>query len=385
MRSPLTALPAAAQGGAGRIADQDGTGWNTLWLRGDWQPQGPGGAHLIDFGLQRDSFHLRNEVLDTADWLGGAPEARFSAFRGDTRLTSAYLQDTWRVATGWRATLGVRVERWNAENGALSDSASTLSFGRREDTFVSPKAALAWQFADRWTLKASAGRAIRMPTVAELYQGSISSDVIVNNDPTLAPERSWTTELTAERELDAGTWRATLFHEDTRDALYSQTNVTAVPNVTNIQNVDHIRTSGAEFAYQVREVVRGLDLAASLTYAHSRIVANDKFPASVGKWQPRVPEWRANAVATWRPADRWALTLGARYSGQQYNTLDNSDPNGFAYTGTSSFLVADARARFEPRDGLSLSLGVDNLNNETYWAFHPYTQRTVMAELSVDF
>ena len=42
----------------------------------------------------------------------------------------------------------------------------------------------------------------------------------------------------------------------------------------------------------------GLDLSGSLTYAHSRIVENANFPASVGKWQPRVPDWRANALAT---------------------------------------------------------------------------------------
>ena len=30
------------------------------------------------------------------------------------------------------------------------------------------------------------------------------------------------------------------------------------------------------------------------------------------------------------------------------------------------------------------ALGVDNLGNEKYWAFHPYTQRTLVAELKFD-
>ena len=76
-----------------------------------------------------------------------------------------------------------------------------------------------------------------------------------------------------------------------------------------------------------------MDLSTSLTYAHSRIEKNDNFPASVGKWQPRVPEWRANALATYRLGSQWSVALGWRYSGTQYNTLDNSDPNGFTYTG----------------------------------------------------
>ena len=251
---------------------------------------------------------------------------------------------------------------------------------------MSPKAALAYQLSADWVLKASVGRAVRMPTVSELYQGSIAVDVIVNNDPDLKPEQSWTGELTAERELGNALLRATWFHEDTRDALYSQTNVTVIPNITSIQNVDHIRTDGLELAYRAEGAfVPGFDLSASLTYAHSRTVENDGFPASVGKWQPRVPEWRANALASYRLGERWTTTLGARYSGRQYNTLDNSDPNAFSYTGTSSFLVLDARVRCQLGGRWTASLGIDNLGNEEYWAFHPYTQRTFAAELAANF
>src|SRR5262249_22642151 len=159
-----------------------------------------------------------------------------------------------------------------------------LPFASRQETFVSPKGALAYQLTDAWTLKASVGRAVRMPTVSELYQGTIAVDTIVNNDPNLRPERSWTRELTAERKLDSVSLRLTLFHEKTSDALYSQTNVTVIPNVTNIQNVDRIRTSGVEIAYQTSVAfIEGLDVAGSVTYADSKIIANDNFPASVGK------------------------------------------------------------------------------------------------------
>jgi iron complex outermembrane receptor protein len=385
-RAPTTALPAAHSGGAGRITDQGGTGWRALALRGTWRPQGADGAHLIDFGYQLDDYRLRTSVASTAEWIDGAATDRVSAFRGNTQLQSVYAQDTWRIAADWRATLGVRAEHWEAADGALSSATSTLTFAERSETNVSPKAAIAYQLTPAWVLKASVGRAVRMPTVAELYQGSISVNVIVNNDPNLKPEKSWTGELTAERELAHGLLRATYFHEDTRDALYSQTNVTVIPNVTNIQNVDHIRTSGVEIAWQAHDaLVSGLDLAASMTYAHSRILANDNFPASVGKWQPRVPEWRANALATYRLGERWTTTFGARYSGRQYNTLDNSDPNAFTYTGTSSFLVFDARVRCQLGERWTASLGIDNLTNEEYWAFHPYTQRTLAAELGVNF
>mgnify|MGYP002039181342 CR=1 FL=1 len=106
-----------------------------------------------------------------------------------------------------------------------------------------------------------------------------------------------------------GLLRLTAFFERTKDALYSQTNVLVTPNVTNVQNVDAIRTKGIELSYQAANVLlRGLDLGSSLTWTDSKIARNDKFPASVGQWQPRIPEWRASAVATYRPDATWSYT-----------------------------------------------------------------------------
>jgi iron complex outermembrane receptor protein len=341
---------------------------------------------VIDFGLQRDDYQLRTAVFNTSDWIRAAPESRFSAFAGDAQLTSVYVQETWRFAPHWLTTLGLRHESWRAENGQLSDAAQTLRFPQREEENFSPKAAIVYEIGDAWSLKASAGRAVRYPTVSELYQGSISTNVIVNNDPNLKAERSWTQELSAVRALEHGSLRATLFFERTADALYSQTNVIVTPNVTNIQNVDRVRTRGVELAYAASDVLwQGLDLSASVTFADSLITRNDKFPASVGKWQPRVPRWRANLLGTWRFDSHWTATLGARYSGRQFGTLDNIDPNGDAYTGVSNFLVLDARVRYVHDAHWSGSLGVDNLNNREYWNFHPYPQRTFAMDLRYDY
>ena len=38
-----------------------------------------------------------------------------------------------------------------------------------------------------------------------------------------------------------------------------------------------------------------------------------------------------------------SATVGARYSGVQYRTLNNADVNGFTYQGVSKFFRADVR------------------------------------------
>ncbi|MES2887693.1 MAG: TonB-dependent receptor [Pseudomonadota bacterium] len=385
VRTPTVALPGAEQGGPGRITDQDGTGWNTLALKGIWRPQGLQGPHIVEFGVQRDAFALRTLVSNTAAWIDGVPGTRVSAFTGDSTLSSLWVQDAWRFAPDWKAVLGGRWEHWRADNGSVSGASGTVALGARSESHLSPKAALSYQLTEAWSLKASLGRAVRMPTVSELYQGTVTTNQIVNNDPNLRPETSWTTEFSAERELAEGSLRGTVFFERSRDALYAQTDTRVSPNVTNIQNVDAVRTAGLEGAYQARNVGwKGVDLTGSLTFADSVITANARNPDSVGKWQPRVPRWRAGLLASYAPTERWNASLGARYSGRQYGQLDNSDTVDQVYQSFSRYFVTDVRMQYRVDAQWRLSAGIDNLNNRTYWAFHPYPQRTFHLELRCD-
>jgi len=377
VRTPTVAVPDPDTVGQGNVTDLHGSGWNTMALKGSWRP---GGGHALDFGLQRDTAKLRTRVFSGADWINAGEGKTVSTFNGNTRLTSAYVQDTWRIDEDWRAMLGLRRERWQAYGGELTG----VGFPERSESSWSPKAALSWRANDHWTLKGSTGRAVRNPTASELFQGSILDGKIINSDPNLRAEKSWTSELTAERLTAKGSLRATVFHETTRDALYSQP-LPQAPTISTVQNVGKIRTTGLEISQQEDEVlVHGLSINSSLTYADSKIVSNDALPASVGKRQPRVPQWRATFLASYHVGQHWTTSLGARYSGKQYGTLDNSDPNGFTYTGVSDYFVMDARVRYRFDKHWTASVGVDNLNNKKYWAFHPYTQRTVNAELKYD-
>jgi iron complex outermembrane receptor protein len=390
VRTPTVLVPNVDTNGAGQVTDMHGSGWNTLALKGIWRPDaGVLTGHTVEFGLQSDHAKLRNRVFgSTTDWLHAGDGKRVSVFNGNTWLESLYAQDSWRIADDWRATIGARFERWRAYGGALSNAvlAAPLPFPDRSETAWSPKAALSWRASPDWTLKASTGRAVRNPTAAELFQGSIVDNAIVNSNPNLKAETSWTSELSAETLNDKGALRVTLFRETTRDALYSQPLLVAGgATVNTVQNVGRIRTNGLEVSAQADDVgVKGLGLTSSLTYADSIITENAGFPASVGKWQPRVPRWRATMLATWKANDKWTATLGARYSGRQYGTLDNSDPNGDAYMGVSDYLVLDTRLRYRFDRRWSAAVGVDNLNDRKYWAFHPYTQRTVVAEVRWD-
>jgi iron complex outermembrane receptor protein len=385
-RAPTIALPLAAVGGAGTLQDQgDGrTGWNTLLAKGTWRPEGLGGAHIVDFGVGRDAYKLGIQKTNVSgNWFDGDSLSPVSNVGGRTETLNAWAQDSWRFAPKWKSVLGLRYEDWTATDGFTVNATSAQAYARRSESDASPKAALAYQLTDDTVLKGSVGRAVRYPTVGELYGATSGGALSFINDPTLKPEKSWTGEFSAEKDLGNGLARATLFHETTWNALFSQ----LIPNstVSRVQNVDKMRTTGLELSYTGQSILmRGLDLGGSLTYANSKTAENTAFPTSVGKWQPRVPQWRSTVYATYKPDPSWAFTVAARYSGRQYSSLDNSDVNASAYFGASKYFTVDLRVRYQVTKQVSAAFGIDNANNCQYWNFHPYPQRTYTSELRWD-
>ena len=387
-------LPLAATGGAGTMADGAGSGWNNLALRGTWRPDGLKGEHVLDFGAQQDHYKLRYLTSSiTGNWTTDGPGSVASEVEGRTQMRSLYAQDTWRFAPQWRAVLGMRAEHWQAQDGITRFSASSSTgYAQRSEHFVSPKGALSWQLTSDAFVKYAVGRAVRMPTVNELYGATSTSNSQYINDPFLKPEQSWTQELSYEHTDDHRQWRLTAFAEDTRDGIYSQTvwDSAANRNISRVQNVGLIVTHGLEAVYSAYHLwLPGLDLSGSMTFADSTIRENAGFVNTpgdtIGKRQPNIPRWRATLLAAYRWNAQWSSTVALRHSGQQFNTLNNSDTNGYAYMGVSPFTTVDVRARWQIDPMWTAAFGIDNLTGQTYWNFHPYPQRSYTAELKARF
>jgi iron complex outermembrane receptor protein len=390
LRTPTGALPAAGAGGRGTIALMDDTGWSTFDLKAYWRPQGYTGAHQVSFGAHHDQYRLVNPRYSTADWISGSPGQLVADARGKTQTDAVWIQDAWRFAPRLRATLGGRYERWSASDGfnyslapALAVSQPNLGASR-----FSPKASLSWEASASSQLTVSIGKAYRFPTVTELYQTVATGAVLSVPNPDLKPERAWSSEISAEHALRDGRLRVSLFEERISDALISQSAPLGPGGtlVNFVQNVDAVRSRGIELVAQSDHVlIRGLELAGSVTYVDSKIRADTAFPAAIGKRTPQVPSVRATVVATYRPDETSAFTLAARYSERVYATADNSDIHAHTYQGFDGYFVIDARVRHQLGRRLSAAVGVDNLNNRKYFLFHPFPQRTVVAELKLDY
>ncbi|MDB5424645.1 MAG: putative TonB-dependent siderophore receptor, partial [Phenylobacterium sp.] len=383
-RTPSAALPGALTGGPGTILDLGDTGWRTLDAHAVWAPAG---AHSLTLGLHHDRYELGSERFNTTDWLSGGRGALAAASRGKTETAALFLEDAIRLSPGIGLTLGVRQERWRALDGLNYSLAPALNVAQPKlgADRTSPKAVLAWTPDADWKLSASVGRAYRFPTVGELYQAVTVGQELKTPNPDLKPEKALSTELSVSRAWPRGQVRLSVFTEDIDDALVSQT-AALTPGSTTlvafVQNVDKVRSRGVEAEAQARDVLfKGLDLTGSVTWVDAETRRDAAFPAAVGRRTPQVPRLRWTAVATWRASERLTLTTAARYASRPFGTLDNSDIVGHTYQGFEGYFVVDARASYRIDDHWSAAIGVDNLNNRDYFVFHPFPQRSALAEL----
>ena len=373
----------------GKIARLDGTGWSTADAKAIWRPNE---ANEVSFGAHADEYVLKSPTYNTATWTGGSDSGTsvFSNGRGDTRTYALWAQDAWTFAPGLKLTVGGRLENWEALKGYNFAGTVGVNQPNRSATNFSPKASLTWQAATDWKVTGSFGQAYRYPTVGELYQIVSTGSTYSVPNANLKPEMVLSEELAIEHAMTSGTVRLSFFQENVKNALISQTAfLTGTTPYSYIVNVDEVRNRGFELAAKQSDVlVKGLELSASTTYVDSTILSDPNFVSitgttATGKHAPYVPNWRATVEATYRPDDRWALTVAGRYSGKQYSTIDNSDTTSHVFGAFDSFLVLDTHVHYQLDRNVSFDAGIDNLNNEKYFLYHPFPGRTWFGDIKI--
>ena len=399
-RSPLTASSSGTTvGTSGRVALLDGTGWSTFDAKAIWRRGGLDARNVVSLGVHSDYYRLENPTYNVPDWtVGDSATATGVATEGDgkTRTYAAWVQDAWHISPNVTLTLGGRYEDWRAYDGFNQNGTTKVIQPEVKSSKFSPKGAIAWAPSPEWLATASFAKAYRFATPAELYQLLSTGTTFTSPDPNLQPDNDFSSELRLERRFPDGRAQLALFQDDIHDAIISQFLPLVAGSTTlfsYLSNVDHVRSRGIELSLRVNNVaIHGLELGGSVTHVDAKTLAlsgraSATAPegSAIGKRLPNIPEWRANLMATYRPNDKLAFNLAARYSGDVYTTLDNADINFNTYQGFSAWFVMDARVNYRIDSHFNASLGADNLNNRKYFFFHPFPQRTLVGSVKYGF
>lgn len=376
---------------AGQVLDYDDTGWQTADIKFTLDEFGFDGMQWVA-GLRYETYELNTTVYDSDNYLAGDKTTAASRSGGETDIAAAFLQLNWDIDEHWSTSLGGRYESWESSDGYYSDDdALTPGLdvvkvpGRSEHKF-SPKFSLGFSPDEQWTFRYSVAKAYRFPIVEELFSQYQAYNAVSEANPGLQPEDGLFHNFMIERAIDQGYVRLNLFWENIEDVIESQS--TILPGGSSIRTfvpVDEVRTRGAELVVNASDfLLPKLDVRFNMAWTDAEIVENDPDPSIVGNEFPRMAKWRGNLLTTYHMTHRWDIGGSLQYASDSYGQLDNSDDADRVYGAQDRYLMLGLKTSYRWDQHLTVSLGVDNVSDETAYVAHPWPARTLYFNVSYD-
>ncbi|MEO1656456.1 MAG: TonB-dependent receptor [Pseudomonadota bacterium] len=367
----------------GQVTIAEDVAWNSV----EGVAERTFGRHAVAAGLSYAGYTFDTPRFNLTNWEVGTSGDLRDASGGDTRLYGVFVEDVITLSPQWTATLGLRAEAWEADDGFLINQGTRVNYASRSEEALSPKAALTYVPTDDWSFTASAALATRFPTVRELYQapliqfGPNVGDLDFGAfNPDLAPEEALDLQLTGTRYFDKAAVTVSLFRQDVDDTLFSQTVPELGTSVTT--NIDEVRTDGIDVVVATQDwIIEGLAIDANVTFLDAEVRSNAINQDLEGNRFPRVPDIRANASVRYAPNENWLFAAGWRYQDTPDRNIENTSTSQcgtFFCVSNFSFVDLKATRRFQ---NFEISAGVDNVFDERAFVFHPYPGRTVLLSL----
>jgi outer membrane receptor protein involved in Fe transport len=270
--------------------------------------------------------------------LVGADLRRASWDDQDQTLGGLYAQDTVGVTPRLDLLLGARFDLWQSQ---------------RTRSSFNPRVGALFRATDAVTLRASAYRGFRAPTLNELYRPFRVGNVETQANPSLGEESLLGAELGADYfpEYVPGSRlfvRVNAFHNRLDGAIGNVTlSVTPQLITRRRENLDRVTVDGLESEIRFRLSDRW-QVQGSYLYSDSRV-------ERTGLRVPQVPLNQGSAGVTW--SGPVLVLLQGRWAGAQFEDDLNQLP-------LASFVVADLALRRPFGGRFDLFLSIENLFDE---------------------
>lgn len=379
---------------AGQVSRYDNTGWTTFAMKFDNQEFL--GRKDLSFatGYQYTHAQLSLNQYNSNNYLAGLQNSVKSLSGGDTDTHGVFGQMSWRFLPDWDATAGTRLERWNSSNGVSYTGASgstkavSANPSDRQESAFSPKFSLGYE-PGRWKFRYSVAKAYRFPIAEELFQNSLTLNGSASfANSSLKPEDGTHHNLLAEYDFINGYVRLNLFHENVRNAIYSQSFFLPGSNVLSsaYSSVGEVETNGLDLTFnQDRVLGSPVDVKLNTTILDAKIISNPLNPNYVGKDFPLLPHYRAHLLTTYHYGKDWDFSAGTRYQSTMNSQLDNKDLQIATYAAFTQSWYVDLKATYRFLEHGHVSVGIDNVNDYRAFFNHPLPQRSYFAQVGYQF
>jgi outer membrane receptor protein involved in Fe transport len=281
--------------------------------------------------------------------------------KGRQFLYGIFAQDVYDLTEAVEATVALRYDHWsNTAADRTQDLGNGTSvattFPDRSDSQLDPKLGLRLRPSDWLTLRASAYKSFRAPTLDELYRSFTVGQVRTLGNENLGPETLTGGEAGFEVSSGSGlALRATGFWNELDNPV---TNVTIGTNLRQKQNLGKARIRGVETSVDWR-FARGWTVEGAYSYIDATVTKAPGNEALVGKRLAENPLYRATVALTYDDPRWFTVSAQARFLGQQYEDDLNTLALGEA-------ILVDLFAAWHVTRVVDVFAGVSNLFDTTY-------------------
>lgn len=371
--------------GIGSISDFADTGWSTLDVKARSDKFMNSKNMNIITGVHFDHYNMTLNSYDS-DYVAGTKTLLKAMVGGETETQAVFAQWGLQVTPQTDITLGARYESWTTMNGKNYNygSATYIDLDSRTETGFSPKFSAGHKLNKDWMTRYSIAKAYRFPIVEELYHNEQKTTGTTIADEKLKPEEGLHHNLMFEKQLAKGSMRFNVFQETIKNVIYYQTDIAA--STTTYLPIDEVDTQGVEFIVQQNRIGGGnTDVSFNMTWLNSKITKNSADRSLEGNVMARIPKWRANLLLTQHFSEDWNASAGLRYASDSFGSIDNSDIAQNVMSAVDGYTFFDIKTTYKIGKHGKIMAGIDNLTNETAFVAHPWPQRTIYAQGSLNF
>lgn len=330
----------------------------------------------VSLSWSRLSFekHLLVAGLDVRGVRGTSDETAFANNRSTSYLSAGgrqrragfFLQDLVNISSRWQLSVNARYDNWRDSSAAsvtrsLTTGAVTPRFfpARSQDAF-SPRLSLIYRPKEELSLRASAYRAFRAPTLNELYRGFRVGDTQTLANENLVAERLTGGEAGASWNASNNiTTRLTGYWTETINPVSNFTlSVTPTLITRQRRNLGRTRSSGIEAETEMR-FARYWQITAGYLFADATVLRAPQDATLQGNLIPQVPRHQFTLQTVYSHPRFVTAAMQFRATGRQFDDDQNRLPLGsFALI---DLTVAKPFARY-----FEIFVAVQNLLDERF-------------------
>jgi outer membrane receptor protein involved in Fe transport len=260
----------------------------------------------------------------------------------------------------WLVSLNARGDYWTSYDGErIEGGLAPIEFEDQTRTALSGKLATRYRVDELVALRTALYKAIRFPTLNELYRGFFSGNIAFEGNTALGPEEVWGAE--AGVDLSALNKRVmvklTPFYNLVKNLI---TSVTKSPTLRQRENAGNSVSQGVELetSYQI---VRELALIADYVFTDSRWIDFRHDRSLKGGRVPNVPEHQVSTALQYANPAIATVTVRGRFVSDAYADDRHQDK-------LDAYFVLDVSASREIYKGIELFVIAENVTDEAYFA-----------------